>query len=205
MRRTLILMVKEPRPGRVKTRLGREIGMVRAAWWMRHQVRRLIRDTRDPRWRTVLAVTPDRSVPVSQCWPKGLPRWPQGSGDLGMRMRRLLCRARPVPTCLVGTDIPGMNRTHIARAFSAMRGCDLIFGPSGDGGFWLVGTRRYPIPAGLFESVRWSSRYALADTCANISQCRVALVQRMNDVDSAADLVRYSLTGDLVGNDWEGA
>ena len=36
-------MLKEPRPGRVKTRLGRDIGMVEAAWWFRHQTARLIR------------------------------------------------------------------------------------------------------------------------------------------------------------------
>ena len=56
MRRTLVIMVKEPRPGRVKTRLGRDIGMVGAAWWFRHQTRSLIRRLRDPRWQIVLAV-----------------------------------------------------------------------------------------------------------------------------------------------------
>jgi glycosyltransferase A (GT-A) superfamily protein (DUF2064 family) len=57
---TLIIMVKAPRPGRVKTRLGRGIGMGAAAWWYRHQTRTLIRRLRDPRWQIVLAVSPDR-------------------------------------------------------------------------------------------------------------------------------------------------
>ena len=54
-------MVKEPRPGRVKTRLGRNIGMTAAAWWFRHQTARLLRRLRDPRWQIVLAVAPDRA------------------------------------------------------------------------------------------------------------------------------------------------
>jgi len=54
-------MVKEPRPGRVKSRLGRDIGMVAAAWWFRHQVKRLLRAVEDPRWQVVLAVSPDNA------------------------------------------------------------------------------------------------------------------------------------------------
>ena len=50
MRRSLIIMVKQPRPGRVKTRLARDIGRVEAAWWYRHQMTRLLRNLRDPRW-----------------------------------------------------------------------------------------------------------------------------------------------------------
>ena len=82
-RPTLIIMVKEPAPGRVKTRLGRDIGMSTSAWWFRHQTHRLIRCTRDPRWRTVLALAPDGAVGTSRFWPGDIERIAQGSGDLG--------------------------------------------------------------------------------------------------------------------------
>ena len=67
-------MVKEPRPGRVKTRLGREIGHIEAAWWFRRQTGNLLRRITDPRWETVLAVTPDRAGMTSRIWPRHLPR-----------------------------------------------------------------------------------------------------------------------------------
>ena len=89
-RRTLIVMVREPRPGRVKTRLGREIGMTAAAWWYRHQTRRLLSRLRDPRWTLLLAVSPDAQGLASRVWPLDLPRLPQGRGDLGQRMARVL-------------------------------------------------------------------------------------------------------------------
>ena len=79
MRRYLIVMVKEPRPGRVKSRLGRDIGMVAAAWWFRHQVARLLRDVEDPRWQVVLAVSPDHAGLNSRVWPAHLPRVAQGA------------------------------------------------------------------------------------------------------------------------------
>ncbi len=53
MRPTLIVMLKVPRAGWVKTRLGRDIGMTAAAWWFRHQVAQLLRRIDDPRWRVV--------------------------------------------------------------------------------------------------------------------------------------------------------
>lgn len=94
MRRRLVVMVKEPRAGRVKTRLGRDIGMVGAAWWMRHQLRSVLRQLRDPRWELWLAVAPDGAL-HSRAFPADLPRVAQGPGDLGDRMGRVL-RGRPM-------------------------------------------------------------------------------------------------------------
>lgn len=187
-RPTLIVMVKEPRPGRVKTRLGRGIGMVAASWWFRHAVRATLRRLRDPRWDLVLAVTPDREGLASRVWPDGPRRVPQGQGDLGVRMRRLLRGARG-PVCLIGGDIPGIRRRHVARAFAGLGGHDLVFGPASDGGFWLVGARRRAaVPERLFRDVRWSTRHALSDSIASVPGARVALADMLHDVDDIEDL-----------------
>ncbi len=186
---TLIVMVKEPRPGRVKTRLGREIGMVGAAWWFRHQSAALIRRLRDPRWQIVLSVAPDREGMASRCWPSDLARMPQGHGDLGQRMSRAMGRIPVGRVCLVGADIPGLSRKHVARAFGALGSSDVVFGPAEDGGFWLVGVHHGgAVPVGLFRDVRWSGEHTLKDAVASVAGRRVALVDRLRDVDVAADL-----------------
>jgi rSAM/selenodomain-associated transferase 1 len=189
MRQRLVVMVKEPRPGRVKTRLARGIGPVAAAWWMRHQVARLLRRIRDPRWEVRLAVSPDRAL-RSAVWPADLPRVAQGGGDLGARMGRILSRrSNPSgsPTLIIGSDIPGVTRAHIARAFRALASHDAVVGPAPDGGYWLVGIRRAP-PAGMFDGVRWSTDHALADTLASIPSLRVAVTDTLSDVDDPGDL-----------------
>ncbi len=114
-RHRLVVMVKEPHPGRVKTRLGRGIGMVPAAWWFRHQCARLLRGLADPRWDTVLAVSPDAEGLASRIWPAHLGRVPQGRGDLGARMGRVFRGLPPGPVVIIGADIPGVTRAHIAR------------------------------------------------------------------------------------------
>jgi rSAM/selenodomain-associated transferase 1 len=182
-------MVKEPRPGRVKTRLGRDIGMVAAAWWFRHQVARLLRQVDDPRWQVVIAVSPDHAGLKSRVWPAHLPRVAQGPGDLGDRMGRLLRGMPPGPVCIIGADIPGVTPAHIAQAFKALGRNDAVFGPAMDGGYWLVGLKRARgIPATLFEGVRWSTSDALSDTINTLPGARIALVERLHDVDTAKDL-----------------
>jgi rSAM/selenodomain-associated transferase 1 len=189
MKPTVVVMLKEPRPGRVKTRLGRQIGHVSAAWWFRHQTRRLIRRLQDPRWRLILAVAPDVEGLGSRVWPAHLRRIPQGGGDLGDRIHRVLRLAEPGPICVIGADIPDIQPGHIARAFSALGAADAVFGPAPDGGYWLIGLKRArAIPKGLFKNVRWSSAYALADTVASIPDLRVAYVDDLRDVDTLEDL-----------------
>ncbi len=180
-------MVKVPRAGRVKTRLGRDIGMTRAAWWFRHQTARLIRRLRDPRWQIVLAVTPDRDGLQFRRWPTDIARISQGAGDLGDRMARVL-RATPGPTVLIGADIPGVTRAHIARAFQALGAAPSAIGPAPDGGYWCVALR-HPAspPAHLFHGVRWSTEHALEDTLPTLPQ-PVATLDLLADVDSASDL-----------------
>jgi len=187
--RTLVVMLKEPRPGRVKTRLGRDIGMVAAAWWFRHQVRRLLRRVTDPRWTVVLAVAPDRAGMASRVWPAHLARIPQGGGDLGDRMGRALRNAPVGPVCVIGGDIPDINAARIAEAFKALGANDAVFGPADDGGYWLIGLRRLrAIPPNLFSGVRWSTEHALKDTEATLSGHTIAHVAVLRDVDTAADL-----------------
>ena len=81
-----------------------------AARWFRRQSCGLLRRLRDPRWRLVLAVTPDREGMISRVWPTDPPHIPQGQGDLGLPMGRLL--RQPGPVAVIGSDIPGVRRHH---------------------------------------------------------------------------------------------
>ena len=189
MKPTLIVMLKEPHPGRVKSRLGQGIGIIPAAWWFRHQVRRLLREIQDPRWQVVLAVSPDRDGLQSRVWPAELTRWPQGQGSLGDRMARMLRAARGAPACVIGADIPDLTKDRVAEAFKALGDHDAVFGPAPDGGYWLVGLK-HPArqPVRLFKEVRWSTQHALADSMVTLPDHRIAKVTPLRDVDTAADL-----------------
>ena len=183
----LFVMVKAPLAGSAKTRLAAVIGAAEALRFYRSSTAALLRRVgSDPRWRTVLAVSPDRYV-GSRFWPANLPRIAQGQGDLGERMQRLLEQPRG-PVMLIGSDIPGIRAGHIAEAFGVLSRSGFVFGPSEDGGFWLAGARR--ATPRLFRQVRWSTPHALADTLANL-QRPAGLAATLADVDTEADWRRW--------------
>jgi hypothetical protein len=176
-------MAKEPRAGAVKSRLAHDIGSVAATGFYRRTLDVLARRLgSSPRWNTVLAITPDASISASH-WPGFVPLMAQGAGDLGERMQRIMDEMPPGPLVIVGSDIPDMRPADIDRAFGLLGGHDVVLGPAGDGGYWLVGLKRSPRVPRIFEHVRWSSRHTLADTQANAAGLEVALTRELEDVD----------------------
>ena len=189
--RTVVIMLKLPQPGRVKTRLAADIGSIQATWWFRHQTHKLIRRLdNDPRWNLVLAVAPDCAGLSSPIWPAHIPRIPQGNGNLGDRMTRIFAQLRKGPTMIVGADIPNINSALISEGFRKLGRNEAIIGPAPDGGYWTIGLRQgvTPPPKMLFSNVRWSSRYALKDAIKNIENRRIAKLPMLQDVDRVTDL-----------------
>lgn len=184
----LVVMVKEPVVGRVKTRLARDIGAVRATSFYRSTCAAVLARVQRPgAWRTILGVTPDAAV-ASAAWPHRIPRRAQGGGDLGRRMQRLMDTSPPGPVIVIGTDVPAIKPAHIHRAVKALGSHDAVVGPSPDGGYWLVGLKRRPRVPRAFASVEWSSSKALQQTLDNLSGLAIARIEQLADVDEAHDL-----------------
>jgi rSAM/selenodomain-associated transferase 1 len=184
-RRRVVVFLRAPRLGRVKTRLAREIGAAAALGFYRRTalatVRRL---AADPTFETVLALVPEPGR-LPDPWPRGLGRIVQRGHDLGARMAHALAAVGPGPVLVVGSDIPGLEARHVRRAFRLLGEADAVIGPAADGGYWLVGFRRRPLPRGAFRDVRWSGPHARADTLGNLDGLRVAMADLLSDVDDA--------------------
>lgn len=186
----VILMVRAPVAGAIKTRLAADIGSAEALRFYRGTTAAMIRRlARDPRWRMVLAVTPDRDC-HARFWPTSLPRLPQRKGDLGRRMLRLLAGPAGQPAVLIGSDIPDIRASDIADALRKVGRTRLVLGPSKDGGFWLIARSAWPLPGKLFDDVRLSTEHALADTLKRWNAA-AGLVSTLADVDSHKDYLTW--------------
>ncbi|MCU0510826.1 MAG: TIGR04282 family arsenosugar biosynthesis glycosyltransferase [Anaerolineae bacterium] len=94
---------------------------------------------------------------------------------------------------IMNSDGPSLPAEHVAAAFDALaRGAEVVFGPSDDGGYYLVGASR-PVPR-LLRDVKMSTPTVLADTLAlaGAEGLRVALLPAWYDVDELADLRRLA-------------
>ena len=187
LQRTLVIMVKLPVAGRVKTRLARGIGSSLATSFHRCTISNLVaRLTAPRRWRLLLAVTPDRARNTPALPGPRPARVVQGTGDLGCRLQHVFDHAPPGPVIVIGSDVPGISQRDIAEAFHRLDGHDAVVGPSPDGGYWLIGLRRRPRRLQPFVNVRWSTDAALAGTLANLAGIQVARVGEKADIDDAA-------------------
>lgn len=188
MSTALLVFGRAPVPGACKTRLVPLLGEAGAA--------RLYRAFLDDVLRTAVATgaavelwcagdAKDRDLAELGAR-HGVTRRAQPAGDLGARMAGALqdALARHPRALLIGSDAPTLPARALLRAGEALVDAPTVFGPSADGGYWLVGARR-GATAG-FDSVRWSTRHALADTLAR--NPGAALTEPWYDVDEPADL-----------------
>ena len=189
---TLLIFAKAPRPGAVKTRLARTLGNERAAALYRRMGRLVIDRVADAPATVTVCYTPDGAEEEVREWlGLGVARhWPQGSGDLGVRMSRMFDRAFESSgrAIVIGTDAPAVDEKTIRRALQALDSADVVLGPSRDGGYYLLGLRR-PRPE-LFTGIRWSTGSVMSETVerARASGLDVTFLEVESDIDTAADL-----------------
>jgi rSAM/selenodomain-associated transferase 1 len=191
----LIVFVKAPRPGLVKTRLAAAIGAEHAAALYRAMAERVFRET-DPASGTyarVVCYAPADGRSEVDAWLPGERLHVQSAGDLGARMAAAFEWAfdgGAARVVLIGTDTPDVSRGDLLHAFEALRASDLVVGPSLDGGYYLIGLPR-PIPA-LFERIPWSTPAVLGETLTRAESLglRAAPLAVKADIDTLEDVRR---------------
>lgn len=200
-RATVLIFAKYPQPGRVKTRLVGRLSPVEAAEIHRASLLAVCETvtacggldvtlvvTPDDRATTLGGIVPD---PLHDCWP-------QGDGDLGVRLTRACMRAfddGTGPVILLGADSPTLPIAYLQDAVDRLAEHDVVLGPCDDGGYYLLGLGR-PIPR-LFEGIDWGTEDVAAQTRKRAIEASVDLheLPRWYDLDRYEDLVRAA--GDL--------
>lgn len=196
----LIVFAKHPVPGRVKTRLTPPLTPEEAA----ELYRCMLLDT----LAKVRALPHVRGYLFYQEEPAALPYFqgiaadfvllPQQGYDLGARMagafREVLSRGHQ-RVVIVGTDAPDLPAAYLHQAFRAVaeESVDVVFGPSSDGGYYLLALKT--LPDCLFEGIAWSTGTVLAESLARAEEAglRGYLLPEWHDVDTAEDLQRCGL------------
>jgi rSAM/selenodomain-associated transferase 1 len=191
--RALIVFLKNPKPGAVKTRLVPALGAEDAAALYRALTEEVLRATVPERgeYETLVFFDPPGAAAAIRAWLPGLRLFAQSEGDLGVRMSAAFARAfargaRRV--AIVGTDTPTVSRHTVAGALDALDESDLVLGPAEDGGYYLLALGE-PHPE-LFEGVAWSTPAVLEETRARAKAVglRFQELERRRDVDTLEDL-----------------
>ena len=195
-RESLIIFCRAPRLGQVKTRLARSEGDSFAL----QLYRAMLRDCFDlgralaPQSATFACFTPadalDENGELRALWSGAAFR--QRGADLGARMLNALDETRArgfARSVIIGSDAPDLPLRYLREAFELLRENQVVVGPSGDGGFVLIGAS-CALPDAIFAGITWSSAQVCARLLDNLRALdfRFALLPPWHDVDEAADL-----------------
>jgi rSAM/selenodomain-associated transferase 1 len=188
----IVIFAKQPVPGRVKTRLIPALGEEGAAKMARRMLDWTLLQARDTGLPVELCGDPD---PISWYKPRpGLDFTAQGEGDLGERLDRAARRVLASgPVLFVGSDCPELGRSRLLAAAESLSAHDAVIHPALDGGYVLLGLRRFD--PSLFTGIAWSTDSVAAQTIARIEALGWSLHvgERLRDVDSPGDLpVRFA-------------
>ncbi|WP_308408197.1 TIGR04282 family arsenosugar biosynthesis glycosyltransferase [Streptomyces mayonensis] len=177
---TLLVVAKQPLPGRVKTRLTPPFAPAEAAALAEASLTDTLRAVAaTPARRRVLVLAGEPGP-----WlPPGFDVVPQCAGGLDERLADAFAGCTG-PALLIGMDTPQVTPDLLDVDFT---GCDAYFGPAEDGGFWALGLAR-PEPA-LLRGVPMSSPVTGAVQRERLlaAGLRVRELPLLRDVDTAAD------------------
>jgi rSAM/selenodomain-associated transferase 1 len=192
---TLLVFLKYPEPGRVKTRLAAIVGPAHAAVLYREMIDTVFARLQPVRPRARLIGYFDGAPEGAFAgWHALVDEWwAQPPGDLGARLdfgfRTAATRGGPVVA--IGTDCLDTDAAVIDTALEVLTNRDAVFGPAHDGGYYLVGAARQL--DGFFSGVPWSSEHTLSE---HLALCRRAgwsfgLLPTLHDIDTYDDWLAH--------------
>ncbi len=193
--RQLLIFLKYPTPGTVKTRLAVHVGAEAAAEIARACVELTLARLQRFQSEAILYIDPVGALTQAREWlGTGWQLQPQVGATLGERLRDATERAfaqGAQQVVVIGIDSPWLQASDIEQAFIALQQADVVVGPAADGGYYLIGLSQ-PAPS-LFAGVSWSSSAVYAQTQQNAHALRLTLkaLPLGYDIDRLEDVVRF--------------
>jgi rSAM/selenodomain-associated transferase 1 len=191
-RKALIIFIRNPELGKVKTRLAKDLGDEQAL----SIYKALLQHTKEQ----VLQINATRflfyseSIAHHDTWNHSqFQKQLQYNGDLGERMHHAFLSAlqQADQVIIVGSDIAQLKASIIDDAFQVLQHHDYVIGPALDGGYYLLGMKQ--ASPELFLNMEWSTDQLCQNTIDRINQLNRSyqLVDTLSDIDYASDWEAY--------------
>ena len=190
----LILFIKAPVAGCVKTRLGARIGL--------NNARRLSMAMTMDTLETVSGLgLPCRIHYAPAGQRRSIMAWlgrkgeflPQQGNDLGQKMSRAFGQAFAAGyerALLLGSDVPDLPLEHLKQALTILDDTEAVFNPTTDGGFCLLGLKAQAFQEALLSGLTWGHGDVLRQTAGRLQRAGLGIAHLpvWSDVDRLGDL-----------------
>src|SRR5258706_7425675 len=196
--RALLVFAKTPKPGKVKTRLLAAVSAEVAAALHEGCIADTWRVVRKMRGCDVFVFAAGGTGYFHKLVKKResgerLRVMPQHGTELGVRMENAFRKCFAMgyrEVVVIGTDTPWMGAERVRKAFAELKANDVVIGPAEDGGYYLLGMRKFA--PGIFRGIPWSTERVLELTLKAIARgkLRGKLLRRDFDLERAGGFER---------------
>ena len=190
----ILFFVKYPALGRVKTRLAEQLGQNAAVDLYKDFVIDILTTLHKLKVNFKIVFAPTHTEDQFQQWlGQEYSYAPQIGQDLGQRMKNAFLQAFSEcfnKVVIIGSDSPDLPAEYLDLAFKALDTNDTVIGPSGDGGYYLIGFARNSFLPEAFDQISWSSSRVFEQTTniLKLHRRNLYLLPQWNDVDTIVDL-----------------
>lgn len=192
----IILFVKYPEPGRVKSRIGKVLGENMSADFYRSFVADILTKLKSLWVPFFCFYSPaDKQKEIREWLGGDVALYAQEGEELGERMKNAFLKGFDLgykSIALIGSDIPQINQAYFKKALEDLDKQEVIIGPALDGGYYLIGFRKDSFLPEVFTGIRWSMPDVLQKTLAILKahHRETAMLPIFSDIDTAEDLMR---------------
>lgn len=195
----LIVFIKNPGLGKVKTRLAKSVGDEQALSIYNRLIDITLRETDRLDCKKDIWFSDSDEVSNSVfVTRKSYAQKVQKGDSLGERMLYAFQQSFQnnfEKVIIIGSDCPELRSFMLEKSFQLLDSFDLVIGPAQDGGYYLLGMNGfYPE---MFSGINWSTSSVLRETVkrANDSDLLFTLLDELNDIDTIEDLNYYRAKG----------
>jgi len=190
----VLLFIKAPILGQVKSRLAADVGEQIALDLYKNFIFDIISTLEvSGHYFRICFHPPEEEKAVSAWLGSQYLFMPQLGNDLGEKMRGAFNRIFSegfASGVLIGSDIPDIPYLMIHDAFEALKNSDVVIGPAADGGYYLVGFNKNSFLPRVFEGITWSRNTVYQETMRILqaASLQVRCLPLWRDVDVLSDL-----------------
>jgi rSAM/selenodomain-associated transferase 1 len=190
----ILLFIKAPVRGRVKSRLAAAIGQEAALELYKNFILDIVDTVKKTGYPFRICYYPPEAGSEASSWLSGQYRFtPQQGSDLGKRMENAFIRCFSEGferAILIGSDLPDLAPSVLKEAMASLAKHDVVIGPASDGGYYLIGFHKHTLMPRVFHGMSWSTETVFQKTMAILKNSALSIAQAptWNDVDTVEDL-----------------
>lgn len=198
MSNAVIVFVRFPEKGKVKTRLAKTLGEEFAVNFYKvcaehtfSECRKISQHQTD----IYICCADENDIEIIKSWTgNDFKYFAQKGEDIGIKMLnafRYVFTHNVKNAVLIGTDIPEISSGIISGALNSLENSDVVIGPARDGGYYLIGMNK--IYESVFREITWESKNVYSETLGRLNESNIKLViaPLLNDIDTEENLIEW--------------